>query len=329
MENQEMNVATATNPTTTSQSEVTNPTVSQYGNNLPPDATDFDPSQYEESVSPLQYENLPPDATDFDPSEYESTPIKENANTQSTEQTKSTEKPSKNQVYLRGNLCDDPQIKYEGEEGKKIVTARIGINNKFLKDGKTIEEASFFEVDAFGEAANYLLNINEKTKLEGKKRAWVEIKGKLKQNRWIDHETGEDRSKIKVSAFNVSEVKENNIQGSSNTISLVGRLANEPKFATTKTGLPAAKVTICFNDKDKNGYNVPNYFTVEAYKDAAEAFKDLKKGAKIRLDGRLKQDRWEKDGQKRSAIKIIPKEVTVLRERKQEQKQEKNQGYER
>lgn len=297
MENQEMNVATATNPTTTSQSEVTNPTVSQYDNDLPPDTTDFNPS------------------------EYESTPIKENTNTQNAEQTKSTEKPSKNQVSLRGNLCADPQIKYEGKDGKKIVTARIGINSKFTKNGTEIQDTSFFEIDAFGESANNLL--------KEKKGAWIEVKGKLKQNHWIDPETGEDKSKIKVSAFNVSEVKEKDIQNSNNTISLVGRLANEPKFATTKTGLPAAKVTICFNDKDKNGYNVPNYFTIEAYKDAAEAFKDLKKGAKIRLDGRLKQDRWEKDGQKRSAIKIIPKEVNVLRERKQEKKQEKNQGYER
>jgi len=48
-----------------------------------------------------------------------------------------------------------------------------------------------------------------------------------------------------------------------------------------------------------------SFFDVTAFGKLADANARLSKGECILVTGELKQERWEKDGQKRSAVKII------------------------
>lgn len=76
------------------------------------------------------------------------------------------------------------------------------------------------------------------------------------------------------------------------------------------------KVTIAVNRSQKvNGEykNVAFFFDVEIWGKLADNLeKYLVKGKSIAVDGYLKQDRWEKDGQKQSKIYIVAETLKLL-----------------
>jgi single-strand DNA-binding protein len=76
------------------------------------------------------------------------------------------------------------------------------------------------------------------------------------------------------------------------------------------------KVTIAVNRSQKvNGEykNVAFFFDVEVWGKLADNLeKYLVKGKSIAVDGYLKQDRWEKDGQKQSRICIVAETLKLL-----------------
>ena len=75
-------------------------------------------------------------------------------------------------------------------------------------------------------------------------------------------------------------------------------------------------VTIASNQSVKvNGEwkNEPSFFDVVMWGKLADNLKPyLVKGKSIGIEGHLKQDRWEKDGQKKSRIYIIADNVKLL-----------------
>ena len=92
-----------------------------------------------------------------------------------------------------------------------------------------------------------------------------------------------------------------------NHVVLVGRLtrdlgSDERSFGYVGNGQARASVSIAVNRSRKNGeqwIEEANYFDVTIWGKTAENLKPyLTKGKQIAVDGYLKQDRWEKDGQK-------------------------------
>jgi single-strand DNA-binding protein len=77
----------------------------------------------------------------------------------------------------------------------------------------------------------------------------------------------------------------------------------EVKFSNSGTAV--LSFSIAHNSKVKEKDEV-HYFDITVFGKHAEFIADFaKKGASVLVAGRLVQQRWEKDGQKRSAVKII------------------------
>lgn len=81
-----------------------------------------------------------------------------------------------------------------------------------------------------------------------------------------------------------------------------GRLVADPILKKTSTGVPVLKFRIAHNRRHKDKEQT-SFFECEAWDTGAELIaKHFKKGNSIYLEGFLRQDEWEKDGVKRSAV---------------------------
>ncbi len=106
-----------------------------------------------------------------------------------------------------------------------------------------------------------------------------------------------------------------------NHVVLIGRLtrdlgADERSFGYVGNGQARANVSIAVNRSRKNGeqwIDEVNYFDITIWGKTAENLKPyLTKGKMIAVDGYLKQDRWEKDGQKMSKVSVVANSVQLL-----------------
>lgn len=97
-----------------------------------------------------------------------------------------------------------------------------------------------------------------------------------------------------------------------NNVSVLGNITRDPELRFTPNGTPVASFGIAVNknyqDKESGEWiSDADFFNVTAwYKLAENCAESLTKGDRVLVAGRLSQDNWEdKDGQKRSAVKII------------------------
>lgn len=107
-----------------------------------------------------------------------------------------------------------------------------------------------------------------------------------------------------------------------NKVWVIGNLtrdlgADERSFTYTAGGTACAKVSIAVNRSrkgaDGNWIDEVSFFDVTIWGKTAENLKQyLVKGKQIAVVGHLKQDRWEKDGQKFSKVSIVAEEVQLL-----------------
>lgn len=92
--------------------------------------------------------------------------------------------------------------------------------------------------------------------------------------------------------------------------------ADERSFQYVGNGQAKANISIAVNTSKKQGdqwVDEANFFTFTYWGKPAEALKPyLKKGQAVIIEGHLKQDRWEKDGQKRSAISLVADKVELV-----------------
>ena len=112
-----------------------------------------------------------------------------------------------------------------------------------------------------------------------------------------------------------------------NLVVLIGRLtqdlgSNERDFGYIGNGTAKANISIAVNNSKKQAdgswIDDASFFTVTIFGKTAENLKPyLKKGTQVALFGHLKQDRWEKDGQKFSKISIVADNVQLLGSKKE------------
>ena len=229
----------------------------------------------------------------------------------------------KNKLSVKGNLVDVPEIKALSN-GSKVAKATLGINNRYKnKAGEEVDEVSFVDVEAYGEKAEVL-------EQNGTKGKWMQVDGKLVQDRWKDEE-GKTHSKLKILAFDVKPVdiaaeKEEGKKFSNNSVSIEGNLVAKPTVKELPSGGKTASCSVAVNDiytdKKNNKVNNVSYFDIEAFGDKAEFLeKNGDKGFHVKLDGKIKQDRWkDEEGKTHSKIKIIPFEMSVSQTKKLEKK---------
>lgn len=101
-----------------------------------------------------------------------------------------------------------------------------------------------------------------------------------------------------------------------NSVVLVGRLTRDAELTYLQNGNPICKMGIAVNRNHKDGeqwVSEANFFDVTLFGKSGENLKQyLTKGKQIAVQGALKQDRWEKDGQKFSKVQIIANNVQLL-----------------
>jgi len=95
-----------------------------------------------------------------------------------------------------------------------------------------------------------------------------------------------------------------------NTVSVIGRIAQEP--TTAQAGdTPVLEFSVAVSaGKDKDN---ASFFDVVIYGAYATTMADiLAKGRQLAITGRLRQEQWETDGQKRSRVRIVADNVYLL-----------------
>lgn len=95
-----------------------------------------------------------------------------------------------------------------------------------------------------------------------------------------------------------------------------GHLTRDPELRTTAGGTAILGFGIAVNErvKDRSGEwsDRANFIDVTMFGNRADSLsRYLAKGMKVTVSGRLKQSRWEHDGQKRSKVEIIADDVDL------------------
>jgi single-strand DNA-binding protein len=102
-----------------------------------------------------------------------------------------------------------------------------------------------------------------------------------------------------------------------NRVILVGNLTRDPELRYTPSGTPVCDIGLAVNDRRKN----PNgewveettFVDVTLWARTAEVASEyLGKGSQVLIEGRLKLDSWETDGQKRSKLKVVGERLQML-----------------
>jgi single-strand DNA-binding protein len=117
-----------------------------------------------------------------------------------------------------------------------------------------------------------------------------------------------------------------------NHVIIIGRLTRDCELKTTSGGMAIANLAIAVNRRVKKGEQWTeevSFFESVLFGKTAEGLKPyLLKGKQIAVEGELKQERWEKDGQSRSKVVINASNVQLLGgNEKQTQQSGQSSGY--
>ena len=101
-----------------------------------------------------------------------------------------------------------------------------------------------------------------------------------------------------------------------NHVVLVGRLTRDAELKYTAGGQAVCKFSIAVNRRRKNGdqwEDEANFFDTVLWGRQGEALNQyLLKGKTVGVEGELRQDRWQQDGQNRSKVEIVANNIQLL-----------------
>lgn len=101
-----------------------------------------------------------------------------------------------------------------------------------------------------------------------------------------------------------------------NRVVVVGRLTRDAELKYAQSGLQICKFSVANNYRKKSGeewVEEANFFDLVLMGRRAEALQRyLTKGTQVAVEGQLRQNRWEQDGQRRSKVEIMVDELQLL-----------------
>jgi single-strand DNA-binding protein len=101
-----------------------------------------------------------------------------------------------------------------------------------------------------------------------------------------------------------------------NHVILIGRLTRDAELKYTAGGQAVCKFSIAVNRRRKNGdqwEDEANFFDIVVWGRQGESLNQyLVKGKMVGVDGELRQDRWQQDGQNRSKVEIVANYLQLL-----------------
>ena len=102
-----------------------------------------------------------------------------------------------------------------------------------------------------------------------------------------------------------------------NKVQLIGNLGKDPEIRYTPEGKQVAKFSMAANRtfKNKEGESIDDtqWFNIEAWSGLAKVIEDhLTQGDRIYIEGRLKTESYEKDGETKYFTKVVAQEMVML-----------------
>lgn len=101
-----------------------------------------------------------------------------------------------------------------------------------------------------------------------------------------------------------------------NRVILVGNLTRDPELRYISSGTAVSEITLAVNERVKRGeqwVEDVHFIDVTLWARTAEVANEyLSKGSPVLIEGRLKLDRWEKDGQKFSKLRVTGEKMQML-----------------
>jgi len=101
-----------------------------------------------------------------------------------------------------------------------------------------------------------------------------------------------------------------------NRVILVGNLTRDPELKWLQSGTAVCELGLAINERTKRGDSWEEtvlFVDVTLWAKTAEvAAEYLHKGSPVLIEGRLKLDTWEKDGQKRSKLRVVGERMQML-----------------
>ncbi len=102
-----------------------------------------------------------------------------------------------------------------------------------------------------------------------------------------------------------------------NRVILVGNLTRDVELKYTQQGTAVTELGLAVNDRRKNQngewHDETTFVDVTLWSRTAEiAAEYLTKGSPVLIEGRLKYDTWETDGQKRSKLRVVGERMQML-----------------
>lgn len=99
-----------------------------------------------------------------------------------------------------------------------------------------------------------------------------------------------------------------------NTVVISGNLTRDPEMRSLPTGTSVCEIGVAVNDRIKddtgNWTDRANFFDVTIWGGMGDwAGRNLRKGSGVTIEGRLRWESWETDGQKRSKVKIVANSI--------------------
>lgn len=95
-----------------------------------------------------------------------------------------------------------------------------------------------------------------------------------------------------------------------NKVILIGNLTRDPELRVTANGNSICKLGLAVNrayvTKDGERREETTFIDIDAFGKQAEVIsKYMRRGRPLMVEGRLKLDQWESDGQKRSKLNVV------------------------
>jgi single-strand DNA-binding protein len=101
-----------------------------------------------------------------------------------------------------------------------------------------------------------------------------------------------------------------------NRVILVGNLTRDPELRYIPSGTAVSDIGLAVNDRIKRGdqwVDEVTFVDITLWGRTAEIANEyLSKGSPVLIEGRLKLDRWEKEGQKHSKLKVVGDKLQML-----------------
>jgi single-strand DNA-binding protein len=101
-----------------------------------------------------------------------------------------------------------------------------------------------------------------------------------------------------------------------NRVVLVGNITRDPELRFIPSGTAVSEIGLAVNDRVKKGdqwVEETTFVDVTLWGRQAEIANEyLSKGSSVLIEGRLKLDRWEKEGQKHSKLRVVGERMQML-----------------